>query len=147
MRLLVLDAESNHITSHENREHLVGASTQRHSPFGALHFISILSQLAQQMQAQQSQIADSFPFRHYWHILISHYSKSICCRQYHYWLLVWRLVCKHTIKRAVGWWMWNHQFWPICEFIARSIINYKMHKIFWKNLSLEDNIMSISLYG
>lgn len=51
------------------------APTKRHSPFGSI--FQMRAQLTcKQMQAQQSRTADSSLFRHYWHVLIRHYSRG-----------------------------------------------------------------------
>lgn len=51
------------------------APTKRHSPFGSI--FQMRAQLTcKQMQAQQSRTADSSLFRHYWHVLIGHYSRG-----------------------------------------------------------------------
>lgn len=73
---------------------------------------SNLSQLTSQVQAQQSQIADSFPFplRHYWHILTRHYSGSKCWGNIIIGCRCEGLVCKHKmILRGVYRLIYHHR--------------------------------------
>lgn len=119
------------ITSHKNREHLVGRfHSEAFTIWSASHYFHFVSVSSTNASTAETNcwFIPIYVLLTYWlaitvkafaagNIIIGNWCEDLC---------------KH-IKRAVGWCvMWNHEFYD--EFIVRSIINYKMHKICVKEL-------------